>query len=261
MTVPFYVSPQQVLNDRAEYARKGIARGRSILAATVDEGILFVAENPMRSLHKIAEMYDRIAFAAVGRYNEFESLRVAGVRKADITGYSYSREDVTARGLAGAYAQTLGHIFTTEMKPMEVELLVAEVGADEDGDHIFRVTFDGQITDETGYVAIGGKADDLAERFGGAYESEMGAADALEAAVQALADQVERSVAAADLEVALLDRSVHGRCFERMTLEVLTEMLGTDSVDPSTPGDDSASDSGSESDSASASGSETPDDT
>lgn len=238
MTVPFYVSPQQVLNDRAEYARKGIARGRSILAVTVDEGILFVAENPMRSLHKIAEMYDRIAFAAVGRYNEFESLRVAGVRKADITGYSYSREDVTARGLAGAYAQTLGHIFTTEMKPMEVELLVAEVGADGDGDHVFRVTFDGQITDETGFVAIGGKADDLAERFGSSYEAQMGAPDALEAAVQALADQAERTIDAADLEVALLDRSAARRCFQRMAPEEITEMLGTDTVDPAAPAPD-----------------------
>lgn len=235
MTVPFYVSPQQVLNDRADYARKGIARGRSILAIAVDEGILLVAENPMRSLHKIAEMYDRIAFAAVGRYNEFESLRVAGVRKADITGYSYSREDVTARGLAGAYAQTLGQIFTTEMKPMEVELLVAEVGEHGDGDHMFRVTFDGQITDESEFVAIGGKADDVAERFGSRWESEMGAADALATAVQSLADQAERDIAAADLEVALLDRTSTRRCFQRMSTEALTEMLGTDTVTASEP--------------------------
>jgi proteasome alpha subunit len=233
MTVPFYVSPQQVLNDRAEYAKKGIARGRSILCIRVSEGILFVAENPMRTLHKIAEIYDRIGFAAVGRYNEFESLRVAGVRKADLTGYAYSREDVTARGLAGVYAQTLGHIFTTEMKPMEVELLVAEVGDGEgDGDHMYRVTFDGQITDETGYVAIGGAADDLADAFEESYEDDMSSSDALEAAVQALANQAERSIAAADLEVAMLDRTAKRRSFRRLDVAALVAMLGAETVDP-----------------------------
>ena len=126
--MPFYVSPEQAMKDKADYARKGIARGRSGVVIQYDAGILFVAPNPSAALHKISEIYDRIAFAAVGRYNEFENLRKAGVRYADMTGYQYDRQDVTARGLANWYAQTLGTIFTESPKPFEVEIVVAEVG-------------------------------------------------------------------------------------------------------------------------------------
>ena len=128
MTTPYYVGPEQLMKDRADYARKGIGRGRSVVTLQMSNGILFVAENPSRALHKISEIYDRIGFAAVGKYNEFELLRVAGVRLADLRGYAYDRKDVTGRGLANAYAQTLGSVFTTEQKPYEVEIVVAEVG-------------------------------------------------------------------------------------------------------------------------------------
>ncbi len=234
MTAPFYVSPQQVLADRAEYARKGIARGRSIVACEVDGGILVVAENSMPSLHKVAEMYDRIAFAAVGRYNEFEALRVAGVRRADLTGYSYSREDVTARALGGAYSQSLGQIFTHELKPMEVEILVAEVGIDPDGsgDSMFRVTFDGQISDEKRFMAMGGDADSLSARISADYEDRMGVADAIELAVTAMVAETGRAIGVSSLEVALLARADTRRCFSRIEGEELAEMLGADEITP-----------------------------
>src|SRR5688572_16045282 len=159
--MPFYVSPEQLMKDRADYARKGIARGRSVLAVTYADGILFVAENPSSALHKISEIYDRIAFAAVGKYNEFESLRVAGVRLADMRGYAYDRRDVTGRALANAYAQTLGSIFTEQSKPYEVEIVVAEVGDTRADDQIYRLTYDGSVADEAHFVAMGGTAEPI----------------------------------------------------------------------------------------------------
>src|SRR5699024_1614083 len=161
---PFYVSPEQVMKDRADFARAGIARGRSVVVLGYDEGILFVADNPSsRSLNKVSEIYDRIGFAAVGKYNEFENLRVAGIRYADLRGYSYDRSDVTARALANAYAQTLGTVFTQDQKPYEVEIVVAEVGRTASADRIYRLTYDGSVSDENGCVAIGGDSDRLNE--------------------------------------------------------------------------------------------------
>src|ERR687888_2796292 len=160
MTMPFYVSPEQVMKDRADYARKGIARGKSLIAVECGPGIIIVAENPSATLHKIAEIYDRIAFAAVGKYNEFENLRIAGVRLADMRGYSYDRRDVTGRGLANAYAQTLGTIFSNGAeKPYEVEIFVAEVGDAASDDQIYRPTYDGQVADEHDFAAMGGDAE------------------------------------------------------------------------------------------------------
>src|SRR3979490_2847235 len=152
MSMPFYVAPEQVMKDRADYARKGIARGRALIAVRYDEGILIVAENPSNTLRKVSEIYDRIAFAGVGRYSEFEQLRIAGVRHADLKGYSFSREDVDARSLANAYAQILGNVFTHEMKPMEVEILVAEVGTTPAGDQLFHLLYDGTVIDETRFA-------------------------------------------------------------------------------------------------------------
>jgi len=160
MSMPFYVSPEQLMKDRADYARKGIARGRSVVVLGCTEGIAFATEEPSRSLHKISEVYDRIAFAAVGKYNEFENLRVAGVRYADLRGYSYDRADVNARGLANAYAQTLGTVFTTE-RSARVELVVAEVGRDEATDQVYRLSYDGSVADEHGFVVMGGHAEQI----------------------------------------------------------------------------------------------------
>src|ERR1700745_4008487 len=162
MSMPFYVSPEQLMNDRADFARKGIARGRSVVAIQYADGILFASENPSQALHKVSEIYDRIAFAAVGRYNEFENLRIAGVRLADMRGYSYDRRDVTGRGLANAYAQTLGTIFSSGgEKPYEVELFVAEVGGEESDDQVYRLTYDGSVADEQRYAVMGGSADQI----------------------------------------------------------------------------------------------------
>ncbi len=163
MSMPFYVSPEQLMKDRADFARKGIARGRSVVAVQYADGILFVSENPSQALHKVSEIYDRIAFAAVGRYNEFENLRIAGVRLADMRGYAYDRRDVTGRGLANAYAQTLGTIFSSGgEKPYEVEIFVAEIGDTAADDQIYRLTYDGQVADEHGYAVMGGAADVVA---------------------------------------------------------------------------------------------------
>ena len=172
MTTPFYTSPEQIVRDRSEYARKGIARGRSNVVLTYDGGIAFVAENPSKALHKISEIYDRIALAAVGRYNEFESLRVAGVRLADMRGYAYDRRDVTGRALANAYAQTLGSIFLENQKPYEVEIVVAEVGQTAEDDQIYRLTYDGSVSDEQGFVAMGGQADTVAQHLRDNHDAE-----------------------------------------------------------------------------------------
>ncbi len=241
MTTPFYVSPQQVLADKAEYARKGIARGRSIVICEVLEGILFIAENPMRTLHKVSEIYDRIAFAAVGRYNEFEALRVYGIRKADVTGYSYSRHDVTARSLAGTYAQQLGATFTHELKPWEVEILIAEVKDKNDPDSVnrlYRVTFDGQISDETGIITMGGAAEDLHVKATAHYEKDLSMSEAFCRIVQAMANHVSRPIKMADFEVAMLDFSLERRCFRRFDEAALTEIFGASQAEPERTGEE-----------------------
>ncbi len=224
--MPFYVSPEQAMKDKADYARKGIARGRSGVVLQYSDGILFVAPNPSRALHKISEIYDRIAFAAVGRYNEFENLRKAGVRYADVTGYLYDREDVTARGLANWYAQALGTIFTESTKPFEVEIVVAEVGVTADRDQIYRITFDGSVADEHGFVAMGGQADQVAAVLKDRYTDGMSLAQAIGAALAALGGQGNGpDLAAGQLEVAVLDRGRVHRKFRRITGARLDALL------------------------------------
>jgi len=225
MSMPYYVSPEQVMKDRADYARKGIAQGRSLAAITYEGGILLCAENPSRTLHKISEIYDRIAFAGVGRFSEFDTLRILGVRNADVKGFTYSREDVDARSLANAYAQTLHQIFTHEMKPMEVEILVAEVGTTTDRDVLFRIRYDGFVIDEEGATVIGGEAEAIAERLRPTLVDGMDLATALRATVKALAG-TERTLVAHDLEAAVLARSGGRRAFRRLPEGELEGLLG-----------------------------------
>jgi proteasome alpha subunit len=226
MTMPFYVPPEQMMKDRADYARKGIARGRSLIAMSVVEGVVLVAENPSRTLYKISEIYDRIAFAGVGKYNEFEMLRIAGVRQADVKGYSFAREDVNARSLANAYAQTLGQVFTHELKPYEVEILVAQVGATPDDDELFQILYDGVVNDKEGYTVLGGQAEAvttaLQERYSAGLDE--GAAVRLGAEVLAAADG--EPLTAKQLEVALLDRRKTRRAFHRVKGAELEGLLG-----------------------------------
>jgi len=229
MSMPFYVSPEQIMKDRADYARKGIARGRSVVVLQFSDGILFVAENPSRALHKISEIYDRIGFAAVGKYSEFESLRVAGVRHADLRGYSYHRGDVTGRALANLYAQTLGTIFTTMDKPYEVEMVVAEVGDLANDDQIYRLTFDGSVADEHGYVAMGGSADNVDRLISQTWHSGLSLSEALNIAVTALSvDNDESGNYSSDmLEVGILDRNREVRKFRRLASSEVTELLAS----------------------------------
>lgn len=236
MNMPFYVSPEQLMKDRADFARKGIARGRSVVVLAYDGGIAFATENPSRALHKISEIYDRIAFAAVGKYNEFENLRVAGVRYADMRGYSYDRSDVTARGLANAYAQTLGTVFITESKPLEVEIVVAEVGADAADDQIYRLTYDGTVADEHGFVVMGGQAEQLGRRVKEGWRADLTLGEALRLAVAALGSgdgSSSRTIEAAQLEVAVLERDRPRRAFRRLTRQVLADLLAEGAEAPS----------------------------
>ena len=224
MNMPFYVAPEQVMKDRADYARKGIARGRALVAVRYDDGIALVAENPSSTLRKISELYDRIAFAGVGRYNEFDQLRVAGVRAADLKGYQYSRDDVDARSLANNYAQILGQIFTHEMKPMEVEILVAEVSRDGTDDQLFHILYDGTVVDERRYTVLGGDA----EAIGGRMKDSFAEGQSLQAAVQEATKALsgaDRTLAATDLEVAVLSRSNGRRCFRRLGDEAVAAAL------------------------------------
>jgi proteasome alpha subunit len=227
VTMPFYVAPEQVMKDRAEYAQKGIARGRSLVATTYADGILIVAENPSRSLHKVSEIYDRIAFAGVGKYNEFDQLRVAGVRHADTKGFAFSREDVDARSLANLYAQFLGNVFTHEMKPLEVEILVAELGDQERPDQLYHVAYEGTITDEDRFAVLGGDADTLRQRFAEAHRDGWALAEALRAAVATLAGP-DRQLGASDLEVAVLARGNGRRTFRRVAGDELATLLAAD---------------------------------
>ena len=233
--MPFYASPEQLMRDKSEYARKGISRGRSVAVVTYADGVLFIAENPSPTLHKVGELYDRIGFAAVGRYSEFESLRVAGVRLADVRGYSYNRRDVTGRVIANAYAQTLGAIFTEQMKPYEVELCVAEVGDSPETDQLYRLTFDGSVVDEPDFVVMGGQAEAVTGHLRENYTQGMGLAEALRVGVRALSavspvtagagNGGQSQLTAAQLEVAVLDRRRPKRAFRRVVGAALGSLL------------------------------------
>jgi len=224
MSMPFYVAPEQLMKDKADYARKGIARGRSLVAVEYADGILLAAENPSAVLHKVSEIYDRIAFAGVGKYSEFDALRRQGVQFADVRGYQYSREDVDARSLANAYAQMMNQIFTHEMKPLEVEILVAEVGLESGEDQLFHILYDGTVVDEDGFTVLGGEAEPIAERLKAAYAAGGTLAGALQAAVTALAGP-DRTLVASELEVAVLSRANGRRSFRRVTGHDLATLL------------------------------------
>ena len=224
MNMPFYVAPEQVMKDRADYARKGIARGRALVAIRYTEGLAIVAENPSETLRKVSEIYDRIAFAGVGKYNEFDQLRVAGIRAADLKGYQYSRDDVDARTLANQYAQILGNVFTHEMKPMEVEILVAEVGLEPAGDQMFHILYDGTVMDQRDTAVLGGDADAIGERLTAGYVDGLDLAGAVRLGVSALAGP-DRDLPTGELEVARLERGNGRRCFGRVSEPDLAAIL------------------------------------
>jgi proteasome alpha subunit len=244
--MPFYVPPEQAMKDRAEYAQKNIARGRPVVATTYADGVLIVAENPSRSLHKISEIYDRIAFAGVGRYNEYEQLRVAGVRHADTKGFAFSREDVDARSLANLYGQYLNNVFTHEMKPLEVEILVAELSDNDGPAQLYRIAYDGFITDEERIVALGGDAETIGERLSQSFVEGWDLASALNAAVRALTGE-ESSLKAEELEVAVLSRQNGRRAFRRIEGAALASLLSPPVTTPpvSAPGEGRGADAGS----------------
>ena len=224
MSMPFYVAPEQMMKDRADYARKGIARGRSLVGAAASDGIVLCAENPSRLLRKVSEIYDRIAFAGVGKYNEFDQLRIAGVRHADLKGYSFSREDVDSRSLANQYAQMLGQIFTHEMKPMEVEILVAEVGLEGAPDQLFHILYDGTVMDGGRFRVLGGDAEAIGGRLDGLGDGAPDLRAAVRAATSALSGP-DRSLTCDDLEVAVLARSNGRRCFRRLSDDDVAGLL------------------------------------
>ncbi|KAA2266511.1 proteasome subunit alpha [Solihabitans fulvus] len=232
MSMPLYAAPEQVMRDRSEYARKGIARGRSVIVLIYADGVLFVAENASSTLHKLSEIYDRIGFAAVGRYSEFENLRTAGIRFADVRGYQNDPRDVTGRSLANVYAQTLGTIFTEQLKPFEVELCVAEVGTLPEQDQMYRLTYDGSIVDEPEYVVMGGQADTISTAVKESYREAMPLSEAVEVAVRALSSGSQGLPAGEllgmeRLEVAVLERARPRRAFRRIAGAALSALLPT----------------------------------
>ncbi|MGQ0574854.1 MAG: proteasome subunit alpha [Pseudonocardia sp.] len=257
MTMPFYSSVDQLLRDRSELARKGIARGRSVVVLTFSGGVLFVAENQSRSLRKVSEIYDRIGFAAVGRYNEFENLRQGGVRMADVRGYTYDRRDVSGRMLANAYAQALGTAFIEQQKPLEVELCVAEVGAEAGGDQLYRITYDGSISDEPQFVVMGGTTEPISTKLKDTYEEGLDLTTAVGVAVRGLqasaaptgtgassangGTQAAKVLGVGALEVAVLERSRPRRAFRRITGGALGALLPAENrgePDEPAPGED-----------------------
>ena len=254
MTMPFYSSVDQLLRDRSELARKGIARGRSVVVLTYADGVLFVAENHSTALHKVSEIYDRVGFAAVRRYNEFERLRTLGIRAADVQGYTYDRRDVTGRWLANAYAQVLGNSFIDQQKPFEVELCIAEVGAESAADQLYRITYDGSITDEPQFVVMGGQTEPISAALRESYQPRLPLAEAVAVAVRGLqsapapgaapnAAQAARVLGVAALEVAVLERTRPRRAFRRITGGALRAVLpaenrGSEDVDLEVGGDE-----------------------
>lgn len=256
--MPYYASAEQVMRDRSEYARKGISRGRSVAVLTYADGILFIAENPSSTLHKVGEIYDRIGFAAVGRYSEFETLRQAGVRLADVRGYSYNRRDVTGRVLANAYAQTLGAIFTEQMKPYEVEVCVADLGDEPRRDELYRLTFDGSVFDEPDFVVMGGQADAVSAALRSGFEARLPLAEALALGASALATGAAAGNGAATrsgtatapaqplppqkLEVAVLDRARPKRTFRRISGAALRDLLDVSATPEAAPEETTDSD-------------------
>jgi proteasome alpha subunit len=246
MSMPFYVAPEQWMKDKADFARKGIARGRALAALQYEAGVLICAENSSATLRKISEIYDRIAFAGAGRYNEYDRLRIAGVRHADLKGFAFSREDVDAQSLANAYAQMLGDVFTHEMKPLEVEILVAEVGDTPDHDRLFHVLYDGTVVDETGFTVLGGDADTVAQRLKGTYKPGLPLSEVLRVALDALAGP-DRKLSPRELEVAVLSRTNGRRAFQRLSREEIAELTGLedgsdgDAATPEGPAEDDTS--------------------
>ena len=224
MSMPFYVPPEQMMKEKADFARKGIARGRALIALQYQEGIVLVAENPSSNLRKISEIYDRIAFAGVGKYNEFDQLRQAGVRAADLTGYQYSRRDVQGRGLANQYAQIMGQAFTHESKPLEVEILIAEVGYEASQDRLFHITYDGTVIDESGSCILGGDIDAISARLHDNVNPDADLSTAVSLATNALSGP-DRTLSCSDLEVAILHRGGERRCFARIPDEEVERLL------------------------------------
>ena len=224
MTMPYYVAPEQVMKDKADFARKNIARGRPLVATVYAAGIVLCAENTSKTLHKVSEIYDRIAFAGVGKYNEFDQLRVSGIRHADTKGYAYSREDVDARSLANLYAQYLGQVFTHEMKPLEVEILVAELGTGPNPPQLYHIAYEGTITDEDRYAVLGGETEVIVQRLEERWTEDWPLEAALGAAVGALAGP-DRTLAGADLEVAVLSAGNGRRAFRRLVDAELESLL------------------------------------
>ena len=226
MPMPYYVSPEQMMRDKADYARKGISRGKSIIVLEYADGILFVAENTSSTLHKISEIYDRIAFAGVGKFSEFEQLRIGGIRISDMKGYSYAREDVTAKALANAYSQTLSNIFTSEIKPYECEVLVAAVGDAPEQNELFHISFDGSVTDRQGWVAMGGQAEALSNHLTEKYpKSAPDLKSAIALGHDALKAVEQRDMPADTLEAGVLDRTRGRRKFKRLREDELAKLL------------------------------------
>jgi proteasome alpha subunit len=235
VTLPIYASPEQLLRERSELARKGIAKGRSVVALKYGGGVLFVAENPSATLHKVSEIYDRIGFAAAGRYSEYEALRRAGIRHVDLWGYTNDRRDVSARQLANVYAQTLAAIFTEQLKPYEVELCVGEVGASSADDQLYRLTYEGSIVDEPEHLVMGGVTDPISTVLKNDYRQDMSLADAIQLAVRALSASAANTAAntgngdggqgVGKLEVAVLERTRPTRAFRRLEGAALTALL------------------------------------
>jgi proteasome alpha subunit len=241
VSFPYFISPEQAMRERSELARKGIARGRSVVALTYADGVLFVAENPSRSLQKVSELYDRVGFAAVGRFNEFDNLRRGGIQYADTRGYAYDRRDVTGRQLANVYAQTLGTIFTEQAKPYEVELCVAEVAhvGESKPAELYRITYDGSIADEPHFVVMGGTTEPIITALKDSFTENAKLADAVTTAVKALraggTNGEQRTLGSSTLEVAILDANRPRRAFRRITGAALEALLPSANSEPAGP--------------------------
>jgi proteasome alpha subunit len=236
MPTPYYVSPEQIMQEKEDFARKGIEKAKEVIALEYQDGIVMVAENPLATVFKISEIYDRITLAATGLYPDYEALRVAGIQAAEVKGFTYNREDVTAKWLTNVYSQHIGAIHRqADAKPLEIELLLCEIREDaSSSNRIYHLSFDGTFWEDNRYAVIGGRAEKITANLEDKYTEGLDLNGAVKLAVKVfetleaeVGNEHPYEITADTIEAAVLDETRNRRKFRRLLPDELNEILNT----------------------------------